>query len=59
MLRLAVTARTVELAEVADEEVGDSQCSAAVVLKDFVFCALCTAADDAGGAGSLLDGECI
>jgi len=32
VLRLAVPARAVELAKVADEEVGHSQCSAAVVL---------------------------
>jgi len=59
VLRFAITTGAVELAKVADEEVGDSQCAAAIVLEDLVFCALGTTTDDMGGAGLLLNGQCI
>lgn len=59
MLLLAIAAGAVQLAEIADIEIGDSKGTAAVVLKNLVGGALRAASNDLRGAGGLLDGECI
>jgi len=54
-LRAAVTAATVQLADVLRIEVLDCDGAAAIVLEDFVFGPLCTSSIDIGGAGFLLE----
>ena len=60
-LGLAVSAASVELAEVVDGEARDVHGAAAVVLQDLVFGAESAAAGDGGGLASflLLDGESV
>lgn len=58
---VAVAAAAIKLAEVLDEEAGDGESTATVVLEDLVLSTLSTATDDVGGARGtlLLDGESV
>lgn len=59
VLRAAVAARPVQLADVARQEVLDRHRAAAVVLQHLVLGAARPAAVDVGGARGLLEGRCV